>query len=103
MCVYHNLHRNIPPLPPPLKPKAVFPVNVLPDIIDTPPVTTSMNKAPVMYVMSTQVIQYNNNKSNNVRISFCLHSFKMCAHIYIHVYIIIIIIVIIKRYDPTAI
>ena len=80
MCVYHNLHRNIPPSPPTLPPEAVFPVNVLPDIIDKPPVTPSMDKAPVMYVMSTQVIQYKNSKSNNVRISFCLHSFKMCAH-----------------------
>ena len=77
MCVYHNLHRNIPPSPP----EAVFSVNVLPDIIDKPPVTPAMDKAPVMYVMSTQVIQYKNNKSNNVRSPFYLHSFKMWAHI----------------------
>ena len=75
MCVYHNLHRNIPPLPP----EAVFSVNVLPDIIDKPPVTPAMDKAPVMYVISTQVIQYN-NKSNNVRSPFCLHTFKVCTH-----------------------
>ena len=77
MCVYHNLHRNIPPS----LTEAVFPENVLPDIIDTAPVTPSMDKAPVMYVMSTQVIQYKNNKSNNVRSPFYLHSFKMWAHI----------------------
>ena len=76
MCVHHNLHRNIPPL----SSRAIFPVNVLPDIIDTAPVTPAMRKAPVMYVMSTQVIQYKNNKSNNVRSPFYLHSFKVCTH-----------------------
>jgi len=34
--MYHNLHQNIPPSPE----MALFPINELPDIIDTSPVTT---------------------------------------------------------------
>ena len=76
MCVYHNLHQNIPPSPL----RAIFRVNVLPDMIDTSPVIVPMDIAPVMYVISTQVIQYNDNKSNNISSPFCLHSFKVWAH-----------------------
>ena len=61
ICVYHNLHRNIPPE---LR-RALFAVKLLPEIIETSPLIPSMDRAPVMYVMSTQVIQYNDQEQHH--------------------------------------